>query len=203
LGFCRGDALAQELRRRGISLASARALGLLVGPELRERFAGRIIIPELRKGQPIWMTGRRIDDTDSGKDRYMSLPGPRPLLGKDWISGHARVYGSEGVFDWLTLLEWGFPAFGWLGGALSSLALTELEGIPLIYVIPDGDHPGQRAGSRMMAQLGRERARIIPLPRDTKDLNDLAQQPGGKARFLAGLRELAQRATGTSHIPPA
>ena len=189
LGYCRGDALAQELRRRGISLAAARELGLLVGPEQRERFAGRITIPELRKGQPLWMTGRRIDDTANADGKYMSLPGPRPLLGKDWIVGHTTVYGGEGVFDWLTLLEWELPAFGWLGGSLSPLALAELEGVPLIYLVPDRDEAGQTIGETVATQVGRERVHMIRLPEGAKDINDLAQQPESKRRFREALHQ--------------
>lgn len=191
LGFCRGDQLAHELRRRGISLAAAREIGVLVGPEHRERFAGRMTIPELRKGHPIWMTGRCIKAPTEGEPRYMSLPGPRPLFGKRAIEDTRTIIICEGAFDWLTLTQWELPAIAVLGGALSPSARAEL-GAALsettqIFLAFDQDGPGQGAASKFVQELGRP-AHRIELPSGVKDVNELGQQPAGRGCFLAGMR---------------
>ena len=73
LGFADGRSLEAYLRRHG-GLRVAEDLGLLRRPEpgedgrpLRERFAGRVVIPEIRGGQPIWFIGRRTAEPVSGQ----------------------------------------------------------------------------------------------------------------------------------------
>ena len=68
LGYADGDSLARFLRpRRGLEVAQD--LGLLQrpgtpGPDsaLRDVMAGRIVVPELRGGQTVWMIGRSLDE---------------------------------------------------------------------------------------------------------------------------------------------
>src|SRR5207237_736377 len=57
LGYAAGDDLARFLHRRGLPLGAARRVGLLRrdGAEL---MAGRVVVPEVRAGQPIWLIGR-------------------------------------------------------------------------------------------------------------------------------------------------
>lgn len=116
LGYADGRSLEPYLRRHG-GLRIAETLGLLRraepgqgGRPLREFFAGRIVVPELRGGQPIWMIGRPIDERRT-RVKYLALPGERPVLGFERAAGRREVYLIEGVFDWLTALSWGLPAF--------------------------------------------------------------------------------------------
>lgn len=98
LGYCSGSRLRDALRKAGVPLRAAWDVGLLAGREGTERFAGRITIPEVRAGHPVWLTGRLLDDRDDAP-RYMSLPGARPLLGAEHIAGQPAVVGTEGPFD--------------------------------------------------------------------------------------------------------
>ena len=73
LGYADGRSLEAHLRKHG-GLRVAEDLGLLRRPEsgeggrpLRERFAGRVVIPEIRGGQPIWFIGRRPGERWSGQ----------------------------------------------------------------------------------------------------------------------------------------
>jgi DNA primase len=59
LGFAAGDQLVTYLVWRRLPVSSARRLGLL-DVDGRERMADRIIIPEMRQGQPIWLIGRLL-----------------------------------------------------------------------------------------------------------------------------------------------
>jgi DNA primase len=201
VGYCPGRGLVEALRRAGVSLRTAWDIGLLVGRAGRERFAGRVTIPELRRGQPIWLIGRLLDET-ADAPRYMGLPGPRPLLGLEHITGHtgqtehAAVIGTEGVFDWLTLVGWAMPAFAAVGTALSADAREELAALPTaqtIYMAFDRDPPGREAARNLAARL-RQRVLLVELPPGIKDVNELGQRPDGEARFRDCLRHAAHAA---------
>lgn len=192
LGYCPGQGLSEALRRVGVQPRVAWDVGLLVGREGYERFAGRVTIPELREGQPVWLIGRLLDETVDAP-RYMGLPGPRPLLGLERIMGHVAVIGTEGVFDWLTLIGWGLPAFATVGTTLAPGAREELAALPALrtmYLAFDHDPPGREAARHLATRL-RQRVLVVQLPSDVKDVNELAQYPDGEARFRECLRHAA------------
>lgn len=189
LGSCSGTQLRCALRDAGVPLQVAWDTGLLVGRDGTERFAGRVVIPEVRAGHACWLTGRLLDDR-ADEPRYMSLPGARPLLGADRIAGQVVVVGTEGAFDFLTLTSWGMPAFAALGGSLSPVALAELHTARVIYLAFDRDTPGQQA-ARSLAQRLEGRARIVVLPEGVKDVNELGQLPAGRLVFQAYVVEAA------------
>jgi DNA primase len=191
VGFCTGDRLVPALRHQGIPLEAAWAVGLLVGRARRERFAGRITIPEVRRGHTLWLTGRLLDPRAmADAPHYMSLPGPRPLLGAEAIAGHPAVVGVEGSMDWLTLVGWGQPGFAALGGALSHDAFAALAHARTIYLAFDRDGPGQEAVRALAGRLG-ARARRVLLPEGVKDVNELGQRPDGRDQFHACLLRAA------------
>lgn len=205
VGYCPGWGLVEALRRAGVSLGAAWEVGLLVGRAGRERFAGRVTIPEIRRGRPTWLIGRLLDETTDAP-RYMGLPGPRPLLGLECIVGHAVVIGAEGVFDWLTLIGWGMPAFAAVGTALSPGAREELAALPAvrtIYLAFDRDPPGREAALHLATRLRQRvplpQVRLVELPPGIKDVNELGQLPDGEARF----RDCLRRAGPAAHVPPA
>jgi DNA primase len=189
VGYCSGEQLVPALRHQGVPLEAAWAVGLLVGREGRERFAGRLTIPEVRAGHIIWLMGRLLDHM-ADAPRYMSLPGPRPLLGAETIAGHLIVVGVEGSMDWLTLVGWGLPGFAALGGALSREAFAALAHARTIYLAFDRDAPGQEAVRKLAARLD-GRARRVLLPEGVKDVNELGQRPDGWDQFRACLLRAA------------
>jgi DNA primase len=104
LGYSDGRSLEGYLRKHG-GLRVAQELGLLRRAEpgeggrmLRERFAGRIVVPELRGGQPIWFIGRYPDEREV-RSKYLGFSGERPILGFERAAGRREVYLVEGVFD--------------------------------------------------------------------------------------------------------
>jgi DNA primase len=191
VGYCTGDRLVPALRHQGIPLEAAWAVGLLVGRGGRERFAGRLTIPEVRGGHTVWLTGRLLDPRAmDDAPRYMSLPGPRPLLGAEASAGHPAVVGVEGSMDWLTLVGWGLPGFAALGGALSHEACAALAHARTIYLAFDRDSPGQEAARALATRLD-GRARRVLLPDGVKDVNELGQRPDGWVRFRTCLLRAA------------
>ena len=99
VGYAAGHELVPYLRRRRLPVGAAMRAGLL-RPKGGETLAGRIVIPEIRSGQPIWLIGRLLD-SDAGRDlpRYLALPGRKPLLGWDQARGESTVFLTEGPFD--------------------------------------------------------------------------------------------------------
>lgn len=203
VGYCTGDRLVPALRHQGIPLEAAWAVGLLVGRDGRERFAGRLTIPEVRGGHTVWLTGRLLDPRAmDDAPRYMSLPGPRPLLGAETIAGHPHVVGVEGSMDWLTLVGWGLPGFAALGGALSVEAFAALAHTRTVYLAFDRDGPGQEATRALAARLD-GRARRVLLPDGAKDVNELGQRADGRDQFRACLLRAAHPIEPASPNDPA
>jgi len=190
LGYCSGTQLRDALRRHGVPLRAGWAVGLLVGRDGRERFTGRITIPEVRDGHACWLTSRLLED-DTDAPRYLSLPGPRPLYGAARVRDQPAVIGVEGYFDALTLWWWGLPAFAAGGVSLPTGELELLRDTRVIYLAFDQDAPGQEAAHVLARQFG-SRLRLVQLPPGVKDVNELAVHPDGERQFRACLQQAAQ-----------
>ncbi|MBV9581810.1 MAG: hypothetical protein JO057_24785, partial [Chloroflexi bacterium] len=75
VGYAAGGQLVPALRWRGLPLWAALRVGL-INRHGHEHFAGRIVVPELRRGQPTWLIGRLLDNDSSvgaGMPRYLGL----------------------------------------------------------------------------------------------------------------------------------
>jgi DNA primase len=192
LGYADGRSLETYLRKHG-GLRIAEELGLLRRAEpgeggrmLRERFAGRIVIPEVRGGQPIWFLGRHPTRKQI-RIKYLGLPGEKPVLGFERAAGRREVFLTEGAFDWLTAVSWNLPAFSTCGTDFPADRLGWLARARVIFGVLDADRAGREAAERFGAVLGR---RWVPLelPPGT-DLNDLGCRPGGRRQFFGLLAE--------------
>jgi DNA primase len=187
LGYSDGRSLEAHLRKHG-GLRIAQDLGLLRRAEpgeggrmLRERFAGRVVVPELRGGQPVWFIGRYPDEREV-RVKYLGFPGERPILGFERAAGRREVYLVEGVFDWLTAVSWQLPAFSTCGTDFPADRLGWLARARVIFGVFDADRAGNQAAQRFEAALGR-RWLPVALP-DGKDLNDLGRRADGRALFF-------------------
>jgi DNA primase len=196
LGYADGRSLEAHLRKHG-GLRIAEDLGLLRRPEpgedgrmLRERFAGRIVIPELRGGQPIWFLGRHPIRKEM-RVKYLGLPGEKPVLGFERAAGQREVFLIEGAFDWLTAVSWNLPAFSTCGTDFPPDRLGWLARARLIFGVLDADRAGSEAAERFGVALGR-RWLPVELPRGS-DLNDLGRQPGGRALFFRLVADARQQ----------
>jgi DNA primase (bacterial type) len=169
--------LAQHLRNRGLSLEAARGVGLLSGKW--ETMLGRIIIADMRDGRATWLTGRTLGEATP---RYMNLRLPTPLLGLVSVRREEAVILAEGVFDWLTLVQWGFPAVALLGTRVSKHTVETLRRFSHVYVALDSDYAGRRASAELASAFG-GRATIVELPAGVHDLNDLGRSTGGRQAF--------------------
>ncbi len=179
LGYARGDELVSYLRWRRLPAGAARRVGLL-GPDGREFLAGRVVVPEIRAGQPIWLIGRLIGD-EPAEPRYLGLPGRKPLLGWEGVAGTPEILLTEGVFDLLTLRRWGYPALALVGTRPRPAQVEALRRFARIYLVLDADEAGREATLALRQALG-ERAVPVALP-GVKDVAELALRPDGRLAF--------------------
>ena len=198
LGYADGHSLRAAFRDE-CDVELLVRLGLLNRPDpdrpdhISELFQHRVVIPELRGGNCIWLIGRTlVPDRDDLK--YLALGGERPVLGLERASGQAEVLMCEGVFDYLTALAWGFPAFSTCGTYLPADRLGFLARASTVYAVFDPDAAGRLASGRFSEMLG-SRLRHVALPSGC-DLNDLGTRPGGHEQFL----ELLANASGVLEV---
>lgn len=187
VGYASGDELVAYLRWHRLPARAAIRVGLL-GRDGRERLAGRVVVPEIRAGQPVWLIGRALDLAGSGP-KYLGLPGRKPLVGWEAVADSRTVYLVEGVFDWLTLLSWELPALALVGTHLRAEAVRALARFERVYVVLDNDEAGRAATAALVGTLGR-RATPLVIP-GVKDVAELAPRPDGRAIFTHTLQQSA------------
>jgi DNA primase len=186
LGYASGDELANYLRWRHLPPQAAIRAGLL-GRDGRELLASRVVVPEIRAGQPLWLIGRILAE-DAERPKYLGLPGPKPLLGWEAATRSATAVLVEGVFDWLTLVQWGFPALALVGTHARPAVLRALGSrFSRLYLAFDADEAGQEAAAAIEKALG-PRAVRVRLPAGVKDVAELPSRPNGRATFAGALR---------------
>src|ERR1051326_6709691 len=201
LGYADGRSLETYLRKHG-GLRIAEELGLLRRAEpgeggrmLRERFAGRIVIPELRGGQPIWFIGRHPTRKEM-RIKYLGLPGEKPILGFERAAGQREAFLIEGAFDWLTAVSWNLPAFSTCGTDFPADRLGWLARARIIFGVLDADRGGREAAQRFGTVLGR---RWVPLELPPgADLNDLGCRPDGRRLFFRLVAEARTEMSGST-----
>ena len=168
VGYANGKRLGLYLMLHRQNLRRALALGLFCSGE---RLAGRIVFPEIRRDGAYYLSGRA---TLPGQEpKYLGLPLPKALYGVQALGESKMAFLTEGYFDWLTLLSWGYPALCMGGTRLKSQHLALLSGLDRIYLALDSDQAGQEGAAKIQDALG-ERAVILRLPPGVKDVNELA-----------------------------
>jgi DNA primase len=190
LGSSQGHFLRTRLQQRHLSVTRATRIGLL-RRDGRDTLSGRIVIPELRGGQCRWMVGRVLDERGL---KYLGVALPKPILGYERVRGQARVFVTEGAFDYLTSVGWNLPICALLGTHVRRERLLFLERAREVVLVFDNDAAGQAVAAELAAWLG-PRARRLRLPQDVKDLNELGKQPDGRRTFFRLLREPHQTGT--------
>src|SRR5438132_796917 len=192
LGYAAGDQLLAFLHWQRLPLGAALQLGLLTRAG-HEFMAGRLVIPEVCAGRPMWLIGRALaEDLADDVPKYLGLPGTKPLLGWDQARGTATVCAVEGVFDFLTVRQWGYPVVGLLGTNVRPDQVEQLRAFSRAYLVLDTDDAGVEGTLNLQEAIG---ATAVPvaLPEDVKDPAELALRPDGQAVFAEALL----RAVGT------
>ena len=191
LGYSSGNGLRKRLDRAGFSADRQRASGLFL-ERGTERFAGMVVVPDIANGLVRWLTGRAVDA--QAKPRFQALPGPKPVLGSGRLGpAPAAVVLTEGVFDYLALAGWGYPACAALGTQGMDKVAAALRGCPRVFVVFDNDGAGAAAAEGLRNLLGR-RAAVVKLPQGVADVGELATLPNGQLLFHKLLQRAAHSA---------
>lgn len=117
---------------------------------------------------------------DDGPPKYLTLRRSKPLLGWEQAQGSASVIVVEGVFDFLTLRSWGYPAVALLGTHTRPDLVEQLRTFRRVYLALDRDEGGAPATLKLMDVLG-PAAVPVELPDGTKDVAELALAPTGRS----------------------
>jgi single stranded DNA-binding protein len=161
LGYADGLSLAPALRREGgkALVETARRVGLLTRHG-EEALAGRVLIPELRGGAPVFVTGRAVSPDLT--PRYRSVRGRRVLFFREAaLATPGPLFLVEGPFDALALWAAGFPAVA-LGGSPSRAVLGEMPPGRSLVFLPDTDPAGQDLAGRLRQTIPHLRVRPLP-----------------------------------------
>ena len=188
LGFAPGGGLRHYLESLGFSEKRLRDSGLFLARGA-ERFAGMVVVPDVSCGLVRWLVGRAMDPDRT--PRFQALPGPKPALGLGRL-GRAPLWAivTEGVFDWIALAGWEFPACAALGTQGVERIADALRGSARVFLAFDADDAGQEATERLQSLLAR-RAVAVVLPPGVGDVAELAALPHGRAAFLGLLTQAA------------
>ena len=180
LGYATGNGLRSYLESAGFTSQRTRDSGLFL--ELgAERFAGTITVPDIASGRVRWLTGRVVQP--DAKPRFQAVPGPKPVLGLGRLDPSPPwLVLTEGVFDYLTLAAWGYPAGAALGTQGMDKVAAALRGCPHVLLAFDNDDAGREAAEHLWELLGR-RAAVVNLPQGIADVGDLATLPNGNLLF--------------------
>ena len=188
LGYAPGSGLRRALESLGFSEQRLRDSGLFMARGA-ERFAGMVVVPDLSGGLVGWLVGRAIDADRTS--RFQALPGPKPALGLGRLGRAPRwAVVTEGVFDWIALAGWEFPACAALGTQGVERVADALRGCPRVFLAFDNDDAGREATERLQTLLGR-RAVVVVLSPGVGDVAELAARPHGRAVFLRLLWQAA------------
>ena len=191
LGYATGNGLRSYLQSSGYGEDRIRASGLFL-ERGAERFAGMVTVPEAASGRVGWLTGRAVDA--GAKPRFQAVPGPKPVLGLGSLGpAPSWVVLTEGVFDWLTLASWGYPACAALGTQGLERVAAALRGCPDVFPAFDNDNAGREATDGLKELLGR-RAAVVNLPQGVADVGELAALPHGQRLFRRLLARAASAA---------
>ena len=180
LGYATGSGLREYLQTVGYDNGRLRDSGLFLEGG-RDRFDGMITVPDVASGRARWLTGRAVQH--DARPRFQAVPGPKPVLGLAVLGPAPKwIVVAEGVFDYVTLVGWGYPACAALGTQGMDKVAAALRGCPRVFLAFDNDNAGYEAAQGLQDLLGR-RAAVVNLPQGVADVGELARHPHGHLLF--------------------
>jgi twinkle protein len=131
-----------------------------------------LVFPFMRGGELLNLKHRAIADK---KDMRVEKGCEQLLFGWQAIPEGARsVVLCEGELDAMSLWQYGHPALSVFAGAGNHAWLDNefdnLERFDEIFLCLDGDEAGRKGTAQLLERLGRDRCRIVRLPK--KDANE-------------------------------
>jgi DNA primase len=131
-----------------------------------------IILPNIRNGRIIHMTGRTLSEVCTDNPKYKHISGSIDLWGVDSTRNHNEVTVCEGIYDALSLMVWGIPAVALIGVALKKNLQPFFSRFNRVFICLDSDETGRRRALEIAEDIG-SKCRVITLP-DGQDINEFA-----------------------------
>lgn len=139
-----------------------------------DKATGRVTLPMFRHGMPVYL----LRWLPSQEPKYLLPKGSeKPVVGSEHLQKEGCIV-VEGYFDWLSLVQAGYPAVAIIGNKPSEAQLDELRRSPSPILMLDGDDGGRKGVEHFADKLS-AKTRIAVLP-EGKDPNSLAQKLGEK-----------------------
>jgi twinkle protein len=147
----------------------------------------RLMFPYLLAGELVFAKYRKLPKQFSADADCEPI-----LFGWQAIRGDARaVCITEGELDAIAMHAYGFPSLSVPTGAGShgwiEREFDRLSRFDTIYLAMDGDEAGQKAIPELVERLGRERTRVVTLPR--KDANECRMAGVDAAEIIKAMRD--------------
>ena len=195
IGYATGDLLGPALAACGLSRAMAAEINLLdAAHHHREFMGGRIVFVERdRMGRILHLIGRAFAPwIHADAPKYLSLKEmAKPLYGYarlDKRPSDNPVVLVESPPDAITARQWDFDALANVGTKMKEehVALLQRLRRPLAIVPHNDAGIGLEAAERWQERIGQ--GKIILLPDEVKDLNELGTKEKGEAEFVFLMR---------------
>ncbi len=176
------------LRKRGIPLEVAEAMGMSFAPSVKIRggpeeyftpFINRLLIPIYEGSRLISIEGRDVTETSDKKVLYAAGTTVATLFDLEKLDPNEPLYVVEGLMD-LAILR-ADPFFknstSIFGASLSRRQIHLLKRFKKIVLIPDSDTAGMKVISKLKEQLGVP-FQILEIPAipGIKDVGDIAKK---------------------------
>ena len=177
------------LEGRGISEATAKALGLLSGRKYFKK-AGREMdaagFPYVHQGRTTAIKWRAIEGKDFSQDGAAQT-----LFGADKIPVGSDLVICEGEVDAASFWEVGIPAVSIPSGAIAEGTSDDaarlkwlahhddlLKAAPNVYLATDADGPGESTANELARRIGKLKCWKITYPHGAKDANEVLVKHG-------------------------
>ncbi len=206
LGYSDGQRLRAQLKRSPQLWREASTAGLLTS-QWRDRFASRLLIPEMREQQAVYVIGRIVPPGNS-RQKYLGIATKKRLLG--YGEAMQRIMRKmhpvegilivEGALDFVLAYQWQLPVccVALLSTCASQLQLDEIAALSThipstpVLVGLDADSSGTKSTPLLLSQLHGRGIAAISLPpiAGVKDIGELGTLPDGRERLLHALTEV-------------
>ena len=176
-----GGGLAKHLTELGYSVERQMRSGLFLKYP-QERFDKMVIIPEIRDGKPVWLTGRAV--IAEVEPKFQAMPGSKPILGVGTATPDEALIVTEGVFDYIALKRWGINAVALCGNGNIEKAIAELKRARPTALVFAFDSDEKTLLMMQQLTLASEwPVSTIQLPDGVGDVAELGMLADGRERF--------------------
>ena len=205
LGFGTGTGheLIGQLKAEGHDWEDVKGSGVIAFPKRKKgddrpppppkaRFAGYITVPDVAAGGVGYIAARVLDATRVPK--FQSIPGAKPVLGLTKVrqADYRWCVVTEGLFDYITLAHWRWPACAVMGASNPAHRASQFDGFRYVFAAMDDDERGQEFTESLTEALGEDRVAHVALPMGAKDVGDLAVRQGGAEAFQKAVAATAR-----------